>query len=70
MRIELFWVIMQQVVAISYRRFGITYWSHLQEETPEDGTDRLSQTVGKKLLLLSCIITRKSTALINFAAEA
>jgi hypothetical protein len=29
-RTALFWVIMQQVVVISYRHFGTTYWSHLQ----------------------------------------
>jgi len=31
MRIALFWVIRQQVVVISYRRFGTTYRSHLQK---------------------------------------
>jgi hypothetical protein len=68
-RTELFWVIMQQVAVISYRRFRTTYQSHLQEETPEDGTDRQSQNVGKKLPLLSCVITQKSSVLIYFAAE-
>jgi hypothetical protein len=61
---------MQQVVAISYWCFSTTYQSHLQGETPEDGTDRLSQNVSKKLQLLSCAITQNSTVLIYFAAEA
>jgi len=26
-----FWIITQRVVVIPYRRFGTTYWSHLQE---------------------------------------
>jgi len=30
LRPVLFWVIMQWVVVISYRRFGTTYWSHPQ----------------------------------------
>jgi len=38
MRTALFWVITQRVVVISYRCFGKTCWSHLQ-----DRTDRLSQ---------------------------
>jgi len=37
-RTELYWVITQRVVLISYRRF----W------TPEDGTDKLSENVSKK----------------------
>jgi len=27
-----FWDIMRQVVVIPYRRFGVTYWSHLQDQ--------------------------------------
>jgi hypothetical protein len=65
-----YWVITQQLVAIPFRRFGTIYRSHLQEETPDGGTNRLSHPVGKKLPLLSCIITQKSAALICFAAEA
>jgi hypothetical protein len=30
LRIALVWVIAQRVVVIYYRRFGTTYWSHLQ----------------------------------------
>jgi hypothetical protein len=51
---------MQRVVAISCRRFGTTYRSHLQGSRifkgqefmiPEDGTDILSQNFGKELPL-------------------
>jgi len=106
-RNALFWVVTQRVVAISYRRFGTTYRSHLQGSriqkkacfpniphspppnhlqqpywltppilrlsiahillirtpcldnrlsfghTPEDGTDKLSRNVGKRLPLLA-----------------
>jgi hypothetical protein len=38
---------MQQVVVISYRRFGTT------RQSPVDGTGRLSQNVGKKLPLIA-----------------
>jgi hypothetical protein len=37
-RTALLWVIMQQAVAVSYRRL-----------TPENGTDRLSRNIGNKL---------------------
>jgi len=30
LRPALFWIITQPVVVIPYRRFGTTYWSHLQ----------------------------------------
>jgi len=54
MRIALFWVISQRVMVISYRRFGTNYRSHLQWTIiPEDGADRLSRKVGKKLPLLA-----------------
>ena len=33
LRTALFWVIMQRVVVISYRRFGTTYRSHPQGST-------------------------------------
>jgi hypothetical protein len=57
MKTALFWVITQRVVVISYRRFGTTYWSHLQGSksqekeflTPYNGTDRLFRNVGRKL---------------------
>jgi len=56
-RTALFWVITQRVVVISYRRFGTTYQSHPQGSrgplNPEDGTDKLSRNVGKKLPLLA-----------------
>ena len=52
MRIALFWAFAQQVVPITYRRFGTTYQSHLQV-TLEDGTDRLSRNVGIELTLLT-----------------
>ena len=54
MRTALFCIIPQRVVVISNRRFGTTYRSHSQGFflwilEPEDGTDRLSRKVGKKL---------------------
>ena len=54
----LFWVIMQRVLVISYRRFGpIFRGSRTQYKsiglTPEYGADMLSRNVGKKLLLLA-----------------
>jgi len=61
-RTALFWVIMQQVVLNSYRRFGTTY------RPLEDGTDRVSRKVGKKLP--RCVIAQNSAVLIYFAAEA
>jgi len=53
----LFWVITQRVTVISYRRFGSTFpsnpeGSRIQKKT-EDGTDRLSRNIGKKLPLLA-----------------
>jgi len=55
-RTALSWDIRQRVVVNSCRRFGITYQSHFQWSrlfTPEDGTDRLSRNVSKKLPLLT-----------------
>ena len=53
----LFWVITQQVVAISYRHFEPTCQSHPQVSwenlKPEDGTDSLTPDVGNKLPLLA-----------------
>jgi len=50
-------------VVISYRRFEATYWlypqgSRIQKDPkgfldPKNGTDRLSQNIGKKLPLLA-----------------
>jgi len=56
MRAAFFWVIIQRVVVITYRCFGINYRSHLQgskKKSLEDGTDTLSRNIGKKLPLLS-----------------
>jgi hypothetical protein len=54
----LFWDVMQLRYVVSYRRFGIVYWSHHQRLssprrlldflTLADGTDRLSRNVGKE----------------------
>ena len=60
MRNPFFWVITQRVVVIPYRRFGITYKSHLlgskakQKKilTPEYWADRLSRNVCKELAFL------------------
>jgi len=49
LRSALFWVITQRVVVIPYRRF-VFFFGFL---TPEDGTDRLSRNVSKKLPLLA-----------------
>ena len=57
LRSALLWVTTQPTVVIPYRRFGTTYRSHLQglEDgigmTLEDGTGRLSRSVGKELPL-------------------
>jgi len=61
-RTALFWIIMQQVVLISYRRFGTTFRSL------EDGTDSLSRKAGKKLP--RCVIAQNSAVLIYRTAEA
>ena len=63
MRTVLFWVITEQVVVISYWRFGTTYHSHPQglriqnnpkgSLNPEDWTNRLSGNVCNKLPLLT-----------------
>ena len=70
----LFWVITQTVAVISYRRFGTTYrvltssvmGFDLQGRFKdffnlEDGADRFSRNVGKKVLL--CVTAQKSTVL-------
>jgi len=53
----LFWVITQQVVAIFYGCFERTCQSDLQGSrenlNPEDGNDRLSRNVDKKLPILA-----------------
>jgi hypothetical protein len=64
LRTALVWVIMQQLLVISYRCFGTTYQSHLESSkihkvlgfgflNPEGGKDRLSRNIGKKLPLLT-----------------
>jgi len=47
-RSVLFWVMMQRVVVISYRRLGTTYWTHHQGSRVARGCDRFLQNVGKK----------------------
>jgi hypothetical protein len=58
-------------VVVLYRRFGTTYWSHVQGDllTLEYGTDRLSRNVGTELPL-NCVISQKSVHLVHIAAEA
>jgi len=46
LRSALFWEIVQRMAVIPYWRFGTSY-----RLTIEDGTDRLSRNVGKKLPL-------------------
>jgi hypothetical protein len=47
-----FWAIMQWVVVNTYWCFRTIYWSHLLGLlTPEDGTDTLTQNIGKELAL-------------------
>jgi len=58
LRTEFFWVIMQPVVVISDRLFRTIYQFHQSFGTTyrsclEDGIDRFSQNVGKKLQLLT-----------------
>jgi len=58
LRTKFFWVIMQRVVIISYRLFRTTYWFHQLFGTTyqsylEDGIDRFSQNIDKKLQLLT-----------------
>jgi len=56
------------VVAVPYRSFGTTYRSCIQETSSriedcfslEDGTDRLSQNVGKELPLLAAQQPRRA----------
>ena len=43
------WVIAQLVVAIPYRRFGTTYWSHLQGRQP------ISPIFPLKMGLIGCL---------------
>ena len=57
LRTAFFWAITQQVMVITYRRFGTTQQSQLQGIlgflTLEDRTDRLYRNFGKKLSLLA-----------------
>jgi hypothetical protein len=54
----LFWVITQQVVVISYRRFGTTYRPHLQGKSQEEITTT------------RCAITQKIPVIMYFVTEA
>jgi hypothetical protein len=51
-------VITQRILVIPYRRFGTTYWSHLQGSrktgflTFEDGTEKFYRNVVKELPVL------------------
>jgi hypothetical protein len=69
MKNSLFWITAQQVVVISYWRYGTTSQSHLHGSriqkdsgflTPEDGAGRLTRNVGKKLPTTRCIINPKN----------
>jgi len=53
LRTALLWAITQQIVVISYWRFRTTYQSHHEQRNLEDGTDRLSWNISKKLPLLT-----------------
>jgi len=82
MKTALFWVITQRGVILHYRPFGTTYRSHVRESrswllttylfrvkilTLEDGTDRLSRNVGKKLTTARCVIPQKIAVLISLS---
>jgi hypothetical protein len=54
----LFWVITQQVVVISYGRFGTTYRPYLQGKNREEITTT------------RCVITQKIPVVIYFVTEA
>jgi hypothetical protein len=49
-RTALFWVITQRVVAISYRRFGTTYRSHLQRSRIQNPQERSSHEASRYAL--------------------
>jgi len=51
LRSALFRALAQRVVVITYRRLGITYRSHLEVLTFENGTKSSSRNVGKELAL-------------------
>ena len=53
LRTALFWNITQRIVVIPDRRFGTTFRSHFQGASLENGTDKLSENVGKELPLLA-----------------
>jgi hypothetical protein len=59
-RSALFWDIMWHCVVIFYRRFGTTYWSHLQ------GSRVREENVGKQLPHNA----QESAVLINIVVEA
>ena len=68
-RIVVFWVIRQRVVVIPYRRFGITYLSHLRGSSIlENGTESCSETSVRNCNF-SLLTTQKRADLIYFPAE-
>ena len=71
MKTAIFWVVTQRVGVISCRRFGTTYRvpSSGLKLTPEDGTDKWSRNVGKKLPLLAAQKPRRvQVSLINLVS--
>jgi hypothetical protein len=54
-RFTLFWVITQHILVIPYRRFGPTFWSHLQRS---------------RITTICCTLTQRKADLIYFAPEA
>lgn len=59
MRSVSFWDVTQQEVVIPYRFFGAI--QELNFLTLDSGTDGLSRKVGKKLTIIYCVISQKST---------
>jgi len=58
-RTAILWIFTQPKVVISYRLFGTTYRTYVKNTeflTPEDGIDRLSRNVDKKLPLILMLI--------------
>jgi hypothetical protein len=49
LRTALFCVTVQNVMVISYQRFGTTDWSHLLDSDSCEGPSRLSGIIGNKL---------------------
>ena len=51
LRSTLFWALTQRIGVFPYRRLGITYRSHLEVLTLDNGTKRLYRNVDKELPL-------------------